>query len=733
MRKRKMIVTILLGCLSAFVCSAYACKNGGDASSSSSSEEVVFQDPELADVTVDISDRPEGMYVGDAEISEVRFSGVEGEFDDYIVREDYFLLTYEYYGDVGLGEDTLDFTFENYQATSVKITVVDQKAPDYSMPEGNFFAFETGIETTLPELTRNRKYQSYDVGYTLKDSKGEAVFTAGAGTEHETPTSAAGFAVGEYIYEVTVSKGSEELEKKAYNVVVGCGENIFAAEKFGGWAAQANQDGNIGVSFDEENNAVKATRRGDNTVAEGQFTSNNNRIYFADMTAFKEMYEAGYETYTFYYKSALTDGATAKGYYGFRIYANDASLATNGNMKTQLRTVSQASGSLVTGEWTQVSITLADLFSIGKDSVCGLSIVVCGDNGSSVLFRHGYFGMTSSNVFGDEYAWTVTNADQLASAYNQTEQATQISKKTTTDNGLTGRYFVAYVAADKIKAEYEKGMKEMSFQAKATASDVQLRVYAKKNGGLDGAGISDNAAKGIGVYGDYVLTNEYTTYRVDLTKFFTAKSSYIAYDEIKYFAIVISSATVGELYFKDATYSTEVHIEQKDYTKENLFSATSAGSWTVQGNVAKAFDSTASALKVTVKNGTDGYNQFTSNNRRIYVGDGLLREAYEAGCTKFTFEYNASALTDPATSGNYGFRVYTNSAAAVANSNVKKILTTVSKADNNLVTTDTWTKVEIDLATMFADGADVCGISIVVVGKTDSYLLLRNGTFVKGA
>ncbi len=325
------------------------------------------------------------------------------------------------------------------------------------------------------------------------------------------------------------------------------------------------------------------------------------------------------------------------------------------------------------------------------------------------------------------YGWTPLDpVGALTRAYDETEGAMKVTM-IDTNADLTGRSYILFLTLDEIKLAMSKGNNILSFEVKGDEGTA-IRIYNKVKSTTNNKGneyLDDNnlgSATTAKIYRDVVLGgSEYTTVNVNLTDFMALNANG------EFMGILVQGAKGANVYFKNASFSDKI-----DYEKENLFSGAHVADWTVQGNVAKAYDAANSALKVTAKAATDGYNQFTSNNRRIFIATTQLAEAQAAGYDTFTFEYNAATLTDPGTSGNYGFRVCANDGAvngSMLNSTTGVL--TVSKADGNLVTTDTWTKVEINIAAVFAAGSNVKGLSIVVVGATDSYILLRNGGFGK--
>ncbi len=117
-------------------------------------------------------------------------------------------------------------------------------------------------------------------------------------------------------------------------------------------------------------------------------------------------------------------------------------------------------------------------------------------------------------------------------------------------------FFKAYVLArlfailPYFRLMYANGMDTLTFSAKANA-DAELRIFAKKNDGLDNNWIQDGKADGVKVYQDYTLTTEYATYTIDLAEFFALADA----ADINYIGIVVKAAAATEVFLKSATFS----------------------------------------------------------------------------------------------------------------------------------------------------------------------------------
>ncbi len=510
-------------------------------------------------------------------------------------------------------------------------------------------------------------------------------------------------------------------------------KNIFASaymQSYYGYGWTFVDSTTASREYDETEGAMKVTKN--KTEENLGVTARTHAMYLA-VDELKFMLSQGYNLLTFEVKG--DDGTEVWLYNKVRSNKNNSGNAylDDHNLEDGACSTAKVYKKLAFdgSDYQTVTINIESFIALNPE-VEFLGLGVHGAVGKSIYFKNATF---SAGIFSEGCSWSASSVN-IVSKYDETEQAMKVSvSRETGSDGLTGRNFVVYYPIETLKKAYENGNKTMYFSAKASV-DAQLRIYAKKSAGLDIGGIVDakeainadtsavtTTAKG--VYGDYTLTTEYATYAIDLATFFTAKYNYVKYADINYIGIVVAVTSAADVYFKDSVF-TESALSY-DYESVNLFAESYAASWTVQAptNTGKEFDTTNTALKITSKSNDNNSAQFGSNNRRVYILATELRKAYNAGATTFSFEYYSSL-----TGNHCGFSVRTNSATMAANGNMKNILKTVDQTD---LVSGAWTKVELDLATIFADGDDVCGLSIVVVGDANSSILFRNGHLSKAA
>ena len=507
MKRLKIYLSVMTIALTA---ACFLCACGGQ-------ETVKFVAPEFESITVDVSDKPEGVYLGDAVLKSVKFDGEESSEKDYLVRENYFIFTFGYYGEAGLGEHTAEFTFDNYKDVSITVTVTDTVAPDYDLPEVKWYNYQAQTETALPEITRNRKYQNYEVSYVLK-SREQTVFEAGDGKDTIRPISSEGFEVGEYTYTVSVEKSGQILEQATYNVFVGQGENLFSSENFDGmWTLQTSAYMNM--EFDSELDAVKVNKDGDTGCTENLFTSANRRLYISDLTAMKEAFEQGYDIWQFSYYSTLT-GDT----HGFRIYRRTGN--SGGDCGSEYATFSNEN--LVNGKWTTVKVDLSVLFGGSNSTATELSITVVGENGTSIYFRHGSFAKTDysqKDFFSSDAlsTWILQADANMSKTFDSEKQAVKITRKI--DNTINEAQYTSnnnriYLSSlDYFRKAYEEGYGYFKFRyyselIAGSGEFTGFRIYGNNLSNQNGY-----------IYetfnNDKLVPGEWTEVTIDLEKFFT--------------------------------------------------------------------------------------------------------------------------------------------------------------------------------------------------------------------
>ena len=480
-------------------------------------EQPVFAEPMFVNITADVSDKPEGVFLGDAELTAVSLDGNALGADQYIVRDKYFIFTYEYYGEIGAGKHTAEYSFSNYSDVNVELNITDSLPPDYTMPEDGWYEYSAEQSISLPEITRNRMYQEYELSYALKNGE-DTVFEAGDGKPAERPVIESGFAAGEYIYTASVVKDGVTLEEKNYNIFIGTGQNLFSAENFeNSWELQATAYMNM--EFDAATNAVKVNKAGDTGCEERLLTSPNRRLY-TDTTVLKEAYAAGFDKWSFSYYSELSGD-----FYGFRIYRREGH--GTGDCGTEYLTVSSASG-ITDNAWTTLTIDLSVLFGGANVNCTELSITVVGENGTSIYFRNGYFSKTdySEMNFFDESSlamWTAQATPQnIKSEYDADMGAVKVTR--VTDNTVNEAQYTSnnnriYLSSlDYFTKAYQSGYKTFTFEyyselTAGTSSYIGFRIYGNNASNQNGY-IYDT------VNGETLINGAWTKYTIDLEKLF---------------------------------------------------------------------------------------------------------------------------------------------------------------------------------------------------------------------
>ena len=223
MKKEKWI-KIISGIACIFlICGGAACNGGGESSSTptQSSGELKTFDLQFEDISADVTQIPEGLYIDDFTLEKVTLGETVLESTEYVVRNGYFLFACEQYGALGVGTKTVKLQFAE-GSTDFTLTVTDGKEPVYELPKGKVFLLPT-VGGELPALTRAYPYQLYDVSYTVKDEASVTVYEKTNPTENELTLSLAN---GLYEQEIVVKKGEEILEAWEGKLVVADEEDI---------------------------------------------------------------------------------------------------------------------------------------------------------------------------------------------------------------------------------------------------------------------------------------------------------------------------------------------------------------------------------------------------------------------------------------------------------------------------------------------------------------------------
>ena len=212
------------------VCGFTACNiqengKGKESSSSvptqSSNTEGKTFDLTLSNISADVTQIPEGIYIDDFTLEKVTVGETVLKDSEYLVRNGYFLFKCDQYGAFGVGTKTVRLQFTEGVA-DFTLTITDGKEPAYELPDGKVFLLPTE-DGALPCLTRVYPYQTYDVVYTIQDETGENVYEKTNPTANELT---ADLTNGLYEQEIVVKKGNETLETWECKLVVADEDDI---------------------------------------------------------------------------------------------------------------------------------------------------------------------------------------------------------------------------------------------------------------------------------------------------------------------------------------------------------------------------------------------------------------------------------------------------------------------------------------------------------------------------
>lgn len=93
-------------------------------------------EPEISNITADVSERPSGIYLGDYVFSAAELDGRVLTQEEYVVRNKYFLFACEEYGAFGVGEHAAAISFEGREEPfRFTLTVTDTAPCRFEFPE----------------------------------------------------------------------------------------------------------------------------------------------------------------------------------------------------------------------------------------------------------------------------------------------------------------------------------------------------------------------------------------------------------------------------------------------------------------------------------------------------------------------------------------------------------------------------------------------------------------------
>ena len=241
---KKTITIILLSFLSV-LCAFFAASCG--------EKPIELEKPEFRDIRVDVTDRPRAFSIGDYTFESVRINGEKLTADKYIVKNGYFIFKVDYYGELGIGENRVSVGFKEDSFEFV-LTVVDEVAPMYDMPQENVYYGSALQPVELPFATKRIKWQNFDINYTLTDDNG-IVFTASNPNRSELSKD---LDAGRYDLEIEIVKGNEEIDEYKGEIFVNRSENLLSETKISD--IEYDKSG-LEFSFDESVKGLKILKK----------------------------------------------------------------------------------------------------------------------------------------------------------------------------------------------------------------------------------------------------------------------------------------------------------------------------------------------------------------------------------------------------------------------------------------------------------------------------------------
>ena len=187
-------------------------------------------EPEISNITADVSERPSGIYLGDYVFSAAELDGRVLTQEEYVVRNKYFLFACEEYGAFGVGEHAAAISFEGREEPfRFTLTVTDTAPCRFEFPEviGRKFEAES---FSLALAERKSAYQTFDISYRVETFTGEVVRSAQNLEKEADDWELVGLEEDEYIYAVDFLRGENLIDSYRREFSVTESEDLAKAD-----------------------------------------------------------------------------------------------------------------------------------------------------------------------------------------------------------------------------------------------------------------------------------------------------------------------------------------------------------------------------------------------------------------------------------------------------------------------------------------------------------------------
>lgn len=632
------------------------------------------QGPSVSDVTADVGDITQPVNVGDWEISSVEMDGKAlSTATHYLITDGWLVWNSDYYGEWGVGEHVITFyrAQGRRESASFKVTVTDDKAPDYSFDMG--FEEKTvlvGESVSLPVITRNSPYQNYDVTYTVSKS-GEA---APVYSEENVENSSGeivleGLNSGDYTYTVSVIKGQEQVAASSALIKLRTEDemtvekDIFGAEMFSGWQGTADENSSIRIRFDSSEQAFNIIMSNSNLELGG-------RHYVAYMSAdnFRLALSLGRKYLTFKMKASsdyISWTNSGVRFFGKVYDGLDGVQIKEGQEGIYL--IQDFVTEELSTDYKSYYVNVKDVLEAHED-IKYFAINFNGANGSNMWFKNSEF------ITEEEYNSRIQNGDP---AYNF-------------DFGFAENATFSYGQAVNLPAATRL--------YPGQSYDI---VYTLLSGGNTVKTVTDTDGS-ITVFEAGALEEGEYVYRVEIKKgdqiFETLERAFIVEDNVDEF---------------------------------NVFGEAAASGWNIVpgGNILGGFEQSEGAYVITMAATNSDIN---GRYYVAYYDISIFRTAVEKGYGYLSFEVKASAAYLNCAPYLPGVRIFGKVADGLDGVQIidgQPGVYVIEDIRDDVLTADTYVTVTVDIAAVLEAHEDINYFALCVNGSNGGNIYFRNGSF----
>ena len=446
-----------------------------------------------------------------------------------------------------------------------------------------------------------------------------------------------------YFSDLTVSHYTAE---EAFTAQYGFNSvNSKTTANGGKWDFAAN--GIMGISYNAAKGAMAVNMVNASAAINGRYF-----VMYTDISMLTDAKAAGFNTISF--KVSSDNSAFTADGRGIRVFSK-----TNSGMDNS--SIPGATGVYVYGDYgtaadtTEFTVIIdIDNFLALNENANYLGIVMNIPANTTAYFsdltvkytddiEKAYgFNQTNSQTTANGGKWDVAAGGIMGKSYNAAKYAMAVNMLNANAT-INGRNFVMYTDISMLTDARAAGFKAISFKVWSddgafTADGRGIRVFSKKNSGLDGYAIATYSTAGIYVYGDYgtaASTTEFTVV-IDIDDFLTKSAAYTP----NYLGIVMNIPQSTTAYFSDFTaipYTAEEVNANYGFNSANSQTTANGGKWDIAANgiMSIGYNANKNAMAVNMLNANATIN---GRNFVIYTDISMLIDAKAAGFNTVSFK-----------------------------------------------------------------------------------------------